>query len=157
MIRRLIFCLSLVLPIWAWSAKLFGLASSLLTTRLGMVFFFLPENLVKKALYVGLKLLPSLIRCLLSHETIIPPFLNEDDGHFRRNRVPGISGPLSSPEKSGRDFCNVFALEARCSELVFARQPFSVTPGDRRRSVGRPPRDLVDPHLPRKSIGKADD
>jgi hypothetical protein len=40
------------------------------------------ERLAKKALYVSLKLLPSLIRCLLIHGNYLP-LLNEDDGYFK--------------------------------------------------------------------------
>jgi hypothetical protein len=40
-----------------------------------------PKGLAKKALYVSLKLLPSLIRCLLIHGNYLT-CLNEDDGHF---------------------------------------------------------------------------
>src|SRR5665811_821734 len=76
---------------------------------------------------------------------------------LRQKNVPRISGPLPLLKQFGCDFCNVLALEARCIKLVFTRQPFAVAPGDRRSPIGRTPRHLVDPHLPRKGIRKADD
>ena len=42
----------------------------------------IPESIAKKALYVSLKLLPSLIRFLLIHGNYLP-FLNEDDGNCK--------------------------------------------------------------------------
>jgi hypothetical protein len=44
-----------------------------------------PEGLAEKTLAVGLKLLPSLIRCLLIHGNY-RPFLNEDDGQFKTKK-----------------------------------------------------------------------
>ena len=89
-----------------------------------------PDGLAEKPLDMGLKLLPSLIRCLLIH-ALYPLFFSEDDGCFTMTCVPLLSGLLPSSEQLGSNYCNVPALKSRCIELVFARHPFSVASGDR--------------------------
>jgi hypothetical protein len=61
--------------------------------------YVVPESLAQKALYVSLKLLPSLIRCLLLIHDNDLTFLREDDGHSKttrrsRSRVFSLTGTV---------------------------------------------------------------
>ena len=61
-----------------------------------------PEGLVEKILDVGLKLLPSLIRSLLTH-AYYPLSLKKNDEWFHLKSVLSRFGPMPSPGQLGRD------------------------------------------------------